>query len=259
MTVKFQKYQGTGNDFIMIDNRYQKIKLNQSEIARLCHRKFGIGANGLIYLQEKTGYDFEMIYFNSDGNESSMCCNGGRCLIRFAKHLGLISSQCKFMAIDGEHEGEILNDELVSLKMKNVDEIHLNEKAAILNTGSPHYVALSDNVSKIDIIEEARKIRYSEMFAKEGININFVEQKNENTIYVRTYERGVEDETLSCGTGVVAACLATVYLKKQDVSEMNIETLGGKLRVKFAPAKTGFENIFLIGPAEKVFEGMMEI
>ena len=186
MTVNFYKYQGTGNDFVMIDNRKYGLDLNQKMIEELCNRRFGIGADGLIYLQEKSGYDFEMVYFNSDGNKSSMCGNGGRCLIQFAYYLRIISSHCKFWGTDGEHEGEILDNNIVSLKMKDVSGIENYQNDFILNTGSPHYVQFVSSSAEIKIVEEARKIRYSERFAHDGINVNFVQRKRENEILVRT-------------------------------------------------------------------------
>ncbi len=259
MTVNFYKYQGTGNDFIMIDNRALGLCNERVMIEKLCDRRFGIGADGLIYLQEKSGYDFEMVYFNSDGNESSMCGNGGRCLIQFAHHLGLISSHCKFLAIDGEHEGEILNGGIVSLKMKDVDAIENYNNDFVLNTGSPHYVQFVNGVQQVKIIEEAHKIRYNERFAKEGINVNFAEKKSANEIFVRTYERGVEDETLSCGTGVVASSLAFASKSGMLINDVKIETPGGNLQVKFETSGRGYRNIFLIGPAERVFEGTVEV
>ncbi len=275
MTVNFEKYQGTGNDFIMIDNRAGLINKNQTElIQRLCDRKFGIGADGLILLQEKMSVDFEMVYFNSDGRESSMCGNGGRCLIKFAKNLGIIATKCTFSAIDGLHEGEILADGNISLKMQDVASIETYHGDYILNTGSPHYVTFKDAVGEMDILEAAKKIRYSTRFEKEGINVNFVEQDSDSDIFVRTYERGVEDETLSCGTGVVASAIAfaveTQYLaspktqnnkETQDIAslQIQIQTPGGALQVKFERTGDGFRNIYLIGPAEEVFGGKVEV
>jgi len=259
MTVKFYKYQGTGNDFIMIDNRSYGLGKEREFIERLCHQKFGIGADGLIYLQERTGYDFEMVYFNSDGNESSMCGNGGRCLIQFARYIGVITTHCKFMASDGEHEGQILIDGTVSLKMKDVDALENYNSDYLLNTGSPHYVQFVNGVTNLNVVENARRIRYSDKFAAEGINVNFVERKSERELFVRTYERGVEGETLSCGTGVVASALAFAFKNGIVIKQVNIETLGGKLKVNFEPSGNGFRNIFLVGPAEKVFEGTLEI
>lgn len=260
MTVNFHKYQGAGNDFIMIDNRPPIISKNQTEqIARLCNRKFGIGADGLILLQEKMSVDFEMVYFNSDGRESSMCGNGGRCLIKFAKDLGLIKDKCTFAAIDGLHEGHFLSDGTISLKMSDVKNIENFYDDYILNTGSPHYVILTNGVAEMNIVEHAKKIRYSEKFEKEGINVNFVEKKGVNKLFVRTYERGVEDETLSCGTGVVASALAFASQAGNKMNEISIATPGGNLKVKFEAVGKGYKNIHLIGPAERVFEGMVEM
>ena len=258
MTVNFHKYQGTGNDFIMIDNRAEGLNLSREAIEKLCDRRFGIGADGLIYLQSKSGYDFHMVYFKSDGNESSMCGNGGRCLIRFAHDLGIIESHCKFLAIDGDHEGEILSNAIVSLKMKDVERIENTNSDYVLNTGSPHYVQFVNGVKKIKVAEEAQKIRYSERYKAEGINVNFVEKISADEIFVRTYERGVEGETLSCGTGVVASALAFAHKSGTIISPVQIETPGGSLQVKFETAGNSYRNIFLIGRAVKVFEGALE-
>lgn len=260
MTVKFYKYQGTGNDFVMIDNRDLFLKPERSVIEKICHRKWGIGADGLILLQTKPGYDFEMLYFNSDGRESSMCGNGGRCLIQFANHLGVVSTKCKFWAIDGEHVGEILPDGQVSLKMQDVEVIKmLPNNDVLLNTGSPHYIHFATNIADKDIVDAAKKIRYSEPFSKEGVNVNFVQVLDSNKLFVRTYERGVEDETLSCGTGVVAATLAAVYMQLSSATRMNIQTLGGELQVSFVKEDGIFQEIYLTGPALKVFEGSIEL
>ncbi len=262
MTVKFYKYQGTGNDFVMIDNRpdHRFTKKHTALVKQLCDRKFGIGADGLILLNDKKGYDFEMIYFNSDGNESTMCGNGGRCLIKFAHDLGAIDKKCLFLAIDGPHEGALLNEGVISLKMKDVDDLeHYKDNDVILNTGSPHYVRFANNVGGMDIVEEAKGVRYSERFTKEGINVNFAERISANEIFVRTYERGVEDETLSCGTGVVASSLAFAAKDGNKVDKVRVKTPGGNLEVRFNAVGKGYENVYLIGPAEKVFEGTIEV
>ncbi len=260
MTVNFKKYQGTGNDFIMIDNRAYGLNKNQTElIKRLCDRRFGIGADGLILLNEKPGYDFEMVYFNSDGNESTMCGNGGRCIIQFARHLELIQDTCCFMAIDGAHEGRFTESGNVSLKMNDVRFIESYNDDFVLNTGSPHYVTFVKDAASIRVVDQAREIRYSTRFEKEGINVNFVEKKNEHEIFVRTYERGVEAETLSCGTGVVAASLSFAFKNNLSFRSVNVLTLGGSLEVTFESEEEGFKNIFLIGAAEKVFQGTIEI
>jgi diaminopimelate epimerase len=260
MTVKFHKYQGTGNDFIMIDNRALGLNKQQNELVKkLCDRRFGIGADGLILLQDKEGYDFEMVYFNSDGNESTMCGNGGRCLIKFANYLGVIMDTCKFLAIDGDHDGEVLPGGTVSLKMKDVEGVEQQGDDFVLNTGSPHYVSFVNEVQRFDVFNQARKIRYNTRFEKEGINVNFVEKKSASEIFVRTYERGVEDETLSCGTGVVASALSFAAKNGQILPQVYIQTLGGNLEVKFETAGRGFRNIYLTGPAERVFEGEVEV
>lgn len=260
MNVNFKKYQGTGNDFIMIDNRSLFFKRENNELVeKLCHRRFGIGADGLILLQNKNGYDFEMIYFNSDGRESSMCGNGGRCIIQFAKEMGVIENNCKFWAIDGEHFGSIDAQGIVTLKMQNVLSVDREENSFLLNTGSPHYVQFAQNIRQLDVVKEARKIRYGERFAKEGINVNFVESLGANAIKIRTYERGVEDETLSCGTGVVAAGISNFLFTGSLQNKIDVQTEGGKLRVEFDYDGKVFNNILLIGPAEKVFDGVMAI
>lgn len=260
MTVKFYKYQGTGNDFIMIDNRAEGLnKEDKQLVAHLCHRRFGIGADGLIYLQNRTGYDFEMVYFNSDGSESTMCGNGGRCLVKFAHDLGVITNTCKFLAIDGDHDAEILADGIVSLKMKDVDSIQNLNSDYVLNTGSPHYVSFVNGVQKYPVVNQGQAIRYGDVFKQEGINVNFVEKLSDREIYVRTYERGVEDETYSCGTGVVASSLAFAAKSGQILNEVNITTPGGKLKVRFEGKGYGYQNVYLIGPAERVFEGEVEV
>jgi diaminopimelate epimerase len=260
MNVNFKKYQGTGNDFIMIDNRSLFFKReNQELVEKLCHRRFGIGADGLILLQNKHGYDFEMVYFNSDGRESSMCGNGGRCIIQFAKEIGVIQNQCKFWAIDGEHFGSIDVQGVVTIKMNDVSVVEQNENTFVLNTGSPHFVQFKNNIKQIDVLNEARNIRYGERFAKEGINVNFVETIGKNAIKIRTYERGVEDETLSCGTGVVAASISNYLFTGTNQNKIEVQAEGGKLQVEFEYDGKVFSNIKLIGAAEKVFEGCVSI
>jgi diaminopimelate epimerase len=256
MNVAFKKYQGTGNDFILIDDRAQQFRDNNHDvIARLCDRRFGIGADGLMLLRNRDGYDFEMVYFNSDGKTSSMCGNGGRCIARFAKDIGAVSkNEIHFLAIDGPHEA-IIGDETVKLKMNDVSGIAGIDGDFYLNTGSPHYVKIELNVPELDVYSKARKIRYNERFAKEGTNVNFMEPR-ENGIYVRTYERGVEDETLSCGTGVTAAALIAALV---GVSGQNgtcaVATRGGNLHVHFQRDGERFHHIWLEGPAVHVFNG----
>jgi len=258
--IPFCKYQGTGNDFVVIDNRATTYLTRQDTelVNRLCDRKFGVGADGLILLQDKEGYDFEMVYFNADGSESTMCGNGGRCIVAFAKRLGIITDKATFLAIDGPHDARISEDDWVELKMKDVNDIEVGEDYAVLDTGSPHYVVFVEDVSDIDVVANGQAIRYSERFKKEGINVNFVE-RNDEGIIVATYERGVEDETLSCGTGVTAAAIAT-HLAHSPTPNANIpiESKGGNLEVKFQSNNGQFSDVWLCGPGTFVFEGILE-
>ena len=260
MKQTFFKYQGTGNDFIIFDNRHNIIQnLTPRKVKQLCNRRFGIGADGLMLLNMKTGYDFEMIYFNSDGNASSMCGNGGRCLVKFAYHAGIHKYTYRFLAADGEHEAEIDNNGLIRLKMQNVDAVEEHSSFAILNTGSPHLVKFANDIRNIDVVETGRDIRYSKHYEKEGINVNFVEGTGEDSIYVRTYERGVEDETLSCGTGVTAAALVSAH-NSRGFNRVEVKTPGGNLSVEYNKVDdTHFDNIWLCGPAELSFKGEIEI
>jgi diaminopimelate epimerase len=258
MQVQFYKYQGTGNDFIMIDNRKATFPIDKEQIARLCHRRFGIGADGLILLQNQPGYDFKMVYFNADGGESSMCGNGGRCLVQFAHHLHIFDQETTFLAVDGPHQAYIRNG-LVYLKMIDVQEVEHGPDFNFLNTGSPHYVAFTENVSALDVIGYGKAIRYNHRFAPAGgTNVNFVELKPDHTLFVRTYERGVEDETFSCGTGVTACAIAASF--KEIQSPVKIQTIGGMLQVSFKKLNNHtFTDIYLIGPAERVFTGEITI
>ena len=257
MKLTFYKYQGTGNDFVMIDNRDQKISKNDTKlINRLCDRKFGVGADGLILLEnsENPGDDFKMVYFNADGNESSMCGNGGRCLVAFAKFLNIIENSAQFTAIDGVHEA-MISDEIVSLKMQDVAEVNKNEDFLFLNTGSPHHINFSENIGMKDIKKEGAAIRYSERYGKAGTNVNFVEAVSADSFSVRTYERGVEDETLSCGTGVTAVAIAAYEAGKTKSEKVRLITPGGELSVKFRKDENGYSDIWLSGPAVQVFKG----
>ncbi len=259
MQLKCYKYQGTGNDFVIIDNREKTISLTVEQIRLLCDRRFGIGADGLMLLELEPGIDFKMVYFNSDGNESSMCGNGGRCITAFAKQLGIITSEAKFLAIDGMHEAKIMADS-VSLKMNDVRDIEVGDDYFYLNTGSPHYVKFVKDIETFDVVVEGKKIRYSDRFKAEGTNVNFIE-RTEHELFVRTYERGVEDETLSCGTGVTAAALVAGFKGlSTDKKNCRIKTLGGNLNVKFEKVlENTFYNIWLEGPALFVFETTFEL
>lgn len=255
--IPFFKYQGTGNDFVMVDQRSSHwIDRSQTNlIAQICDRRFGVGADGLILLQNTAGYDFEMIYFNADGRESSMCGNGGRCIAAFAKQLGIVAQSCHFLAIDGPHEAVFSEDNWVELKMTDVQDVETGEGFFTLNTGSPHYVVFVEDLSDLDIVESGRVIRYSDPYRKDGINVNFVE-KTPTGIEVATYERGVEGETLSCGTGVTAAAISYFLQSPDRPQVVPITTKGGELSVRFQPeAAGGFREIWLCGPASLVFEG----
>ncbi len=253
--MQFTKYQGTGNDFVIIDDRNAQFPIdNTALIARMCDRKFGIGADGLILLRNHADYDFQMIYFNADGRESSMCGNGGRCIVAFAHQLQIIDNQTIFLAIDGEHEARI-SGQTVELKMSDVRQTESGEGFYTLNTGSPHYIKFVDSISEVDVFTDGKKIRNSEPFKADGINVNFVEPTT-NGIRVATYERGVEDETLSCGTGVTAAALAYYLENGYSVGHaISVETKGGNLEVRFQPNEEGFSEIWLCGAAVWVFEG----
>lgn len=260
MQISFEKYQGTGNDFILIDNRKKEIQLSFKQIAFLCDRKFGIGADGLMLLELEPGVKFKMVYFNSDGNESSMCGNGGRCITAYAKKLGIITDSAKFIAIDGVHEATINDQNYVSLKMNDVKSVESGDGFFYLNTGSPHYVKIVEGVKDYNVFEEGKKIRNNERFAEEGTNVNFIE-KTDDGVFVRTYERGVEGETLSCGTGVTASALvAAMNGLSNEKNSCKVSTLGGDLNVKFDKVlESNFYNIWLEGPAEFVFSGTIEL
>lgn len=265
MKITFYKYEGTGNDFVIIDNRDGELKENSHKLWKnLCDRRFGIGADGLMLLQKKKGYDFKMVYFNSDGNESSMCGNGGRCITHFAKKMGVIKgNKAKFVAIDGDHEATIKGD-VVKLKMRDVNKIETEVKDkkehSTLNTGSPHYVMFTGDVMHTDIVQQGRTIRNSAPFKKEGINVNFVEVREKDIPLLRTYERGVEDETLSCGTGTVATALVLAEKNKSTAKDhCDIQTMGGKLKVWFNKTKNGFKDVWLEGPVKMVYTGKIKI
>ncbi len=269
--MKFYKYQGTGNDFVMIDNRNEVFpKADIKLIEKLCDRRFGIGADGLILLENESGVDFKMVYFNSDGNQSTMCGNGGRCLVAFAKQLNIISNQATFTAIDGLHYATVLENGTVSLQMQDVLEVRVEPNYFFLNTGSPHHVQLVNNLQQYDVKATGGKIRYGALYKKEGSNINFVSKIAHNHFAIRTYERGVEDETLSCGTGATATAIAMYVAEKtkaingngalQNVTNkitQDIDVQGGTLTVTFSENNGIFSNIFLVGPATFVFEGII--
>lgn len=256
MTIPFNKYQGTGNDFVIIDNRQLFFPKDDTKlIATLCDRKFGIGADGLILLENHDRVDFTMVYYNADGKQSSMCGNGGRCIVAFAKALQVIQSSTTFMAIDGLHEASITEEGIVHLKMQDVTTIKTTDAYSFLDTGSPHHVEFAENLTEFDVKTEGARIRYSDLYGNAGSNINFVSQTAPNVFAVRTYERGVEDETLSCGTGVTAVALAMHHQGKTTKNHVSLAVEGGQLEVCFQKEEDGYTHIFLIGPATHVFEG----
>lgn len=255
MTIGFSKYQGTGNDFIIIDNRDLRFPKNDTKlISRLCHRKFGIGADGLILLETHITADFKMVYYNADGKQSSMCGNGGRCVVAFAKALQIISHKTSFEAVDGMHHATIEGDQ-VSLQMGDVDQILLAKDYVFLDTGSPHHIVLKEDVARVNVPKEGAAIRYSELYGKAGSNVNFVQQIEDDIYAVRTYERGVEDETLSCGTGVTAVAIAMHKLGLTKKNEVRLQVEGGSLTVSFNKTEEMYSQIFLKGPATFVFNG----
>lgn len=260
MQIEFYKYQGTGNDFVMIDNRTNFFpKEDVKLIEHLCDRRFGIGADGLILLENDSETDFRMVYYNSDGNQSSMCGNGGRCLVAFANQLGVIDDKTTFIATDGLHHASVNKDSIVSLQMIDVNEIQKKDSYTFLNTGSPHHVQIVEDLEHYNVKENGAAIRYGELYGEKGSNINFVKKIDNDTFSLRTYERGVEDETLACGTGATAVAIAMNATGETDKTSINLNVEGGKLIVSFDKENNGYTNVFLTGPAKFVFKGTIEI
>lgn len=264
MKINFYKYQATGNDFVILDNRDLRRKFSKAEIERICDRRFGVGADGLMLIEPDSQLDFNLVYYNSDGSQS-LCGNGSRAAVAFASTLGLVHGKTSFNAYDGLHEAVLLPNGEVRLRMNDVSGIEKKAADFFINTGSPHYVRFVENVEDYEVFATGREIRYSEDFKPGGTNVNFVQLLGDNTIFVRTYERGVENETLSCGTGVTAAALAASF--RGYKSPITIKTLGGQLSVEFTPVDSGantgqagtFANVFLVGPAKMVFSGELEL
>ena len=255
MEFTFYKYQGTGNDFVIIDNREELFPKNNTQlVAQICDRRFGVGADGLLLLENHPSADFKMVYYNSDGNLSSMCGNGGRCISHFAKFLRIISEKTTFEAVDGMHEAVVAND-WVSLKMNDVKKINVAENFTFLNTGSPHHVEMVAGLQDFDVFTNGRKIR-NKTYGKEGANVNFVTQDDAAVFSVRTYERGVEDETLSCGTGVTAVAIAMFETGRTTENKVLLKTPGGQLQVRFEKVGPVYKNVYLEGPATQVFKGV---
>lgn len=258
MKINFFKYQGAGNDFVIIDNRSGNIQLTTAQVNFLCDRRFGIGADGLMLVEQAEGYDYRMVYFNADGNESTMCGNGGRCIAAFTHHAGMAGGEQFFVAVDGPHKANILSEDVVSLQMQDVSQIEIAQDATILNTGSPHFVQFVADVATIDVYKEGKAIRNRAQFQPKGINVNFV-MATDTGLKVRTYERGVEDETLACGTGVTAVAIASAADKTGQMT-IPVEAMGGMLEVSFEKTDAQHaHNIWLKGPAKMVFSGTIEI
>lgn len=249
---------------MVIDNREGKIVFSREQISRVCDRRFGVGADGLMLIEQDPQVNFNLHYFNSDGSQS-LCGNGSRAAVKFASHLGMINGKATFNAYDGGHVAELFPSGIVKFKLNNVSRVVQHGDDHFINTGSPHYIRFVSDIQHYPVVEEGRKIRYSDAFKPGGTNVNFVALEADNTIFVRTYERGVEDETLSCGTGVTAAALAASLRGYR--SPVRIKTLGGELSVDFEKSQTGhpdaqsagFQEIFLSGPAKMVFEGDLEL
>jgi diaminopimelate epimerase len=262
--IHFYKYQATGNDFVVIDNRSHGYSFSQEQIEKICDRRFGVGADGLMLIEKHPTLDFNLVYYNSDGSQS-LCGNGSRAAVVMASMLGLLKKSTTFNAYDGTHEAQLLSDDMVRLKLNNVSEVKKTGDEYFINTGSPHHLRFVNDLTTYPVVEEGRKIRYSEMYSPNGTNANFIQLLDNNTIAVRTYERGVEDETLSCGTGVTAAALAASFLGY--TSPIHIKAKGGELSVEFKDVHSGpsgsipatFHDVFLIGPAKMVFEGDLEL
>ena len=261
MQIKFDKYQGAGNDFIIIDNRNKKYSiLKKEQLKFLCNRYTGIGADGVILIQDSQEADFEMQYFNSDCKIISLCGNGGRCCVAYAKKNNMIDSMAKFKAIDGIHKAKLLSHNEVRLYMQDVISIIKHKDSFFVDTGSPHYVKLVDKISSINVKKEGADIRFSDFFMPNGINVNFIEKRTNSHFLIRTYERGVEDETLACGTGAVAAALVMNHIgETEGITQIQLEALGGNLKVSFDKSNTGYQNIYLQGQATFVYTGTINL
>ncbi|MVZ66368.1 diaminopimelate epimerase [Sphingobacterium sp. DK4209] len=257
--IKFYKYQGAGNDFVLIDNRNSAFNAKDNDLIKhLCDRRFGIGGDGLMLLQDTKNFDFEMVYYNADGNEGTMCGNGGRCIVAFARDLDIIQNKTAFLAVDGPHDADI-HDNQVHLGMIPVNEHHRDGEAYVMNTGSPHFVKFVEGLNDINMFKEGYAIRNNPTYIEKGINVNFIEKEGEG-YFVRTFERGVEDETYACGTGAVASAMS-VALKEGKDGDFNIpiRVIGGQLQISFHKKGSSFSNVFLTGPALQVFQGAIKL
>ncbi len=260
MNIDFCKYQGTGNDFVMINSfKNDSFTIDSKDIATICHRRFGVGADGLILLERSAQYDFKMKYYNADGYEGSMCGNGGRCAFQYAKELGLIDSGAVFEAIDGKHEAYFVDKNLINLKMQDINKVKKTPLGLFIDTGSPHVLIPTENIENKDAYNEGKKIRYDNYFAPHGTNVNFYEVKND-AIHLKTYERGVENVTWACGTGSIAVAVgAFVEGLINYSSSIRIVSKGGVLQVSFEHKNNTYNNVWLSGPAQKVFSGSIHL
>ena len=256
MKIKFEKYESGGNDFVLIDNRNKLYDLNSDKIKKICTRNFGVGSDGLIILKNSKIADFKMIYYNSDGQSSSLCGNGTRCLFSFTLSLGIIKKTAKIETSEGIYIATISSRNLVSLKMKNIDDVFLFDNKAYLNSGSPHHIEMIEDLNKISVKKLGSSIRFSSRYSPNGTNVNFFNKINDKKFEIRTYERGVEDETLSCGTGATAVAIAVHAMGLTTQSEITIQTRGGELIISFEVSETGYKNICLEGPTRFVFKGV---
>ena len=260
MDIGFYKYQGTGNDFVMIDNREKIFPENDYALVRkLCDRRFGIGGDGLILLDRADGFDFRMLYYNADGNPGSMCGNGGRCIAALARHLGIINTSASFIASDGPHQATIGPGGLIALRMKDVGEIKTGNGYIFLDTGSPHHIEFVPDVRQVNVAQLGAQIRHSELYGQAGSNINFVQSNSDGSFSLRTYERGVEDETLSCGTGATATAIAAFAQGRAISEKVKINVEGGALEVSFKKTGDHYTDVWLKGPAEMTFKGTISI
>ena len=258
MKINFDKYHGCGNDFIIVDNLSNTFpKDSENQIKKFCNRRFGIGADGLILVNHNDKFPIEMIYYNSDGKISTMCGNGGRCFMHYCYNNDIIKNKSEFLACDGVHYG-VVNDDYVKVSMSDVNGYKKYNDYLFLNTGSPHLVKCVNDVSSFDLINISRNIQKINQFDK-GVNVNLVSRKNDDLYQIRTYERGVEEETLSCGTGAVASALALNILSLVNSKTVNLDTKGGLLTVDFHKSNSKYTDIHLSGKVKKVFTGIIEL
>ena len=259
MEINFSKYNGAGNDFILIDDRDSLINDNKSLINYLCDRHFGVGADGIIILKESNNCDFEILHYTSDGNLGSLCGNGSRCAVLFAYNKDITGRKTVFNAFDGIHSAEILENGLIKMEMKLNSDIVNNSYGTFTDTGSPHLVIEKDDTDKLDVCNEGRAIRYNDFYKKEGVNVNFIEKISDDQFKIRTYERGVENETLACGTGSTASAICMNFLGRTKRSNITMKCKGGDLNVQFNLSERGYQEISITGPAKLVYEGTIKV